>query len=47
VGILYVVDGIFAVLPDGEPQIKLQVRVRFGAERKPAGVGGDLVQKGR
>ena len=45
VRILDVVDGVFAVLPDGEVEVKLQMRVRLGVEEEAAGIHADLVHE--
>ena len=45
VGVLHIVDGILAVLPDGEAQVKLHLGVGLGVEEPAGGVHGDLVQQ--
>ena len=43
--ILDVVNGVFAVLPHGEVEVELEVRVRLGVEEEAAGIHADLVHE--
>ena len=43
--ILDIIDGVFAVLPHGEVEVELEVRVRLGVEEEAAGVHADLVHE--
>ena len=45
VGVLDVVHRILAVLPDGQTQIKLHLRLRLGVEEVAAGVHGNFIQQ--
>ena len=47
VGVLHIVHRVLAVLPDGQTQIELHLRLRLGVEEVAAGVHGDLVQQVR
>ena len=44
-GILYIIDGVLAVLPDGQTQVEFHLRVGLGVKIPAGSVHADLVQQ--